>query len=230
MEAITIKDLYKKFPGVEAIKGVCLKIKEGRCVGLLGPNGSGKSTLLKIITGLQRPTRGKVLIYGEPPSHRTRRFIALLPEEDALYRGMRVREIMDFSRDIYPEWREALSGELLGFLKIPEESRIGNLSRGFRARLKLLLAFSSGARVLLLDDPFMGIDPSSRKHIADTLYNYWRPGAQTLFISTHIIGEIEPLFDYVYFLREGEIILEGEADELRKRYKRSIDGIAREEL
>ena len=230
MEAITVRDLYKRFPGVEAIKKICLKIEGGRCVGLLGPNGSGKSTLLKIIAGLQRPTKGKVLIYGEPPSHKTRRFIALLPEEDALYRGMRVREIIDFCKDIYPEWREALSEDLLGFLKIPEGSKIGNLSRGFRARLKLLLALSSGARIILLDDPFMGIDPSSRKHIADTLYNYWKPGVQTLFISTHIIGEIESLFDYVYFLREGEIILQGEADDLRKRYKKSIDGIAREEI
>ena len=230
MEAIVIKDLYKRFPRVEALKGVSLKIEGGRCVGLLGPNGSGKSTLLKILAGLQRPTKGRVLIYGDSPSHRTRKLLAFLPEEDALYKGMKVEEIMDFSKSLYPEWRDGLAVELLSSLQIPEEAKVGGLSRGFRARLKLLIALASGAKIILLDDPFMGIDPASRKRIADALYNYWKVGEQTLFVSTHIVGEIESLFDYVYFLRDGEVLLEGEADELREKYKKSIDGIAKEEV
>ncbi len=232
MEEVVVKidNVYKKFPGVWALRGVSMQIFKGRCYGLLGPNGSGKSTLFKLIAGLCRITKGRIEIFGKPPGYGAKRKIAYLPETDNVYSWMKIEDAFRFYGRIYPAWSQEIAENVADFLKIPRGRKFSSMSRGYRARLKLVLLFASGADVLLLDDPFSGIDPASRERITGALYEFWKPERQTLFISTHIIHEIEPIFDYVYFLSKGKIVLEGETDLLRKKYAKSMDEMAREVL
>lgn len=230
MSILKIEKLYKKFPKTVALKNVSMYLTPGRCYGVLGPNGSGKSTLFRLIAGLERPSKGKIEIFGEKPGYETKRKLAYLGEGDTVYPWMKTHDVIRFYGSLYPFWNHGLAQNLVEFLEIPRNKRFSELSKGFRARVKLLILFSSGAELLLLDDPLSGIDPASREKIVKTLYNFWNPTHQTLLVSTHIISEIETIFDYVYFLSKGEIVLKGEADDLRKRYKKSMDEIAREVL
>lgn len=221
---IEAKNLSKKFPGVTALKNVDLTIEKGKVVGLLGPNGSGKSTFLKIVVGLLKPSRGEITIGGETPSFRTKASIAYVPEVDCLYRFMKVRELLDLTQSFYLDWDKRKSQEFLGFLQLTPEQKIGNLSRGMKARLKLLLALSRHAELLLLDEPLSGIDPVSREKIMQALLlDYTKREGATIIFSTHIIAEAEKFFDQVVFLREGEIAERGDAEELRAKYKKSIE-------
>ena len=136
------KILKKSYFRKHALDGITLNIKKGHILGLLGPNGSGKSTLLKIITGLVRPSSGKVLINGMAPSFQTKAQVAYLPEVDHLYPWMSVREIIDFIAAFYQDWQPDRAAQLLEIMKLDPKQKVRTLSKGQRAQLKLLLTLS----------------------------------------------------------------------------------------
>ena len=227
---VETEGLNKRYGGVRALNNINIKIEKTKCYGLLGPNGSGKSTLFKIISNIIPKTSGSIRVFGENKiNSKVKEKLHYLPDEDNLYLWMNVKEVEWFFSNLYKTWNNELMKELKKFLEIPER-KVSNMSRGERARLKLAVAFSTEVELLLLDDPLLGIDVKSRAMIIDAINNFWNPERQTLFISSHIINEIEGLFDYVFFIQKGEIILEGEADKLREQYKKSLEGIAKEEL
>ncbi len=228
MTVIEIRDLWKRYPGTWALRGVTLTVPRGRVVGILGENGSGKSTLFRIVVGLDRPTRGTIRVFGERPSWRTRERLAYLPEVDALYRWMRIPELLRFAGAFYEGWDMAKAMDLVSRLRLRPEAKVGELSRGQRARLKLVLAFAWPAPLLLLDEPLSGIDPASRLDILDVLLREYRYGEQTILISTHLVRDVETFLDDVVFLKEGEVILSGQADDLRARFGKSLEEIFRE--
>jgi ABC-2 type transport system ATP-binding protein len=223
MEAIEVYNLTKKFPGVVALQSVTFKVPKGIVLALLGPNGSGKSTLLKILAGLQYPTGGYVKIFGSSPSPSIRKRIAYVPEVESLYRWMKVGEILKFASQFYEDWDQSVLSELLDFLELNPNQKIGTLSRGMKVRLKIALALSRKADLLLLDEPLSGIDPVSREKIIDALVKTYRFGEQTIVFSTHIVKEAEPFFDRVVFLDRGKIRLEEDAERLREREGMSIE-------
>ena len=227
---VETEGLNKRYGGVRALNNINIKIEKTKCYGLLGPNGSGKSTLFRIISNIIPKTSGSIRVFGENKiNSKVKEKLHYLPDEDNLYLWMNVKEVEWFFSNLYKTWNNELMKELKKFLEIPER-KVSNMSRGERARLKLAVAFSTEVELLLLDDPLLGIDVKSRAMIIDAINNFWNPERQTLFISSHIINEIEGLFDYVFFIQKGEIILEGEADKLREQYKKSLEGIAKEEL
>jgi len=226
--ALEIKGLHKRFPDVWALRGIDISLDSGRVMGLVGPNGSGKTTLLSILMGHKRPTKGEVRIFGMKPGKRVREITSYVPEIDHLYGWMTVREMADFTAGFYPSWNSTKFKDLLEFMGLDPTFKIGNLSRGMRARLKLSLALAAEPKLLLLDEPLSGIDPLSRDKILEAFIKWFQFGEQTVVFSTHIVREAEKLFDYVVFLGDGEIILQGEPDELRNRYGRSIEDIMKE--
>ncbi len=228
MTVIEIRDLWKRYPGTWALRGVTLTVPRGRVVGILGENGSGKSTLFRILAGLTRPSRGLVRIFGEPPSWRIRASLAYLPEVDFLYGWMRIPEVFRFASAFFRDWDMEKAWSLLEKVRLGPDRRVGELSKGQRARLKLVLAFARPAQILLLDEPLSGIDPASRRDILDLLLSEYRYGEQTVLISTHLVRDVETLIDDVVFLREGEIVLQGRADDLRDRYGKSLEDLFRE--
>lgn len=226
--ALIVKDLRKKYPKVEALKGLDLILGKGQICGLLGPNGSGKSTLLKAIVGLIKPDAGTIEIFGNPPSRHTKAQIAFVPEVDNLYRWMTVGQTIDFISGFYDDWEEKRENELLEFMRLERDKKISSLSKGMKARLKLILALARRAPLILLDEPFSGIDPSSKDRIVEGIIRQFKSDDQTMIISTHALGETEQLFDSVVFLDEGTINLQGNAEDLRLRYGKSINELFKE--
>lgn len=225
---VTFRDVHKRFPGTEALRGVSLDLPKGQIVGLLGPNGSGKSTLLKLMAGLHRPTRGSVAVEGRIPDRTTKANLAYLPEIDHLYGWMTVRETIRFVRSLYEDWDEERAQGLLEFMGLDSRKKVVHLSKGMRARLKLVLTLARPARLVLLDEPLSGIDPPSRARIVQAILSEYRFGEQTIIISTHEVLEAESLFDRLIMLEDGRIKIDDDAETLRQQYGRSVQGIMEE--
>lgn len=207
--------IQKRYGSKWALRDISLQITQGRVVGLLGQNGSGKSTFLRILTGLTRPTRGDVTLDGHRPSHVTRRFTSYLPEVDPFYGWMTIRELLRFARTFYPEWDDEHAELLLDTMELKGDSRIEELSRGQRGRLKMVVGFAWPSRLVLMDEPLSGIDQPSRRKILDGLFNRFRRPDQTIMISTHLVDEVEPFVQDVIFFRDGEVTLQGDAESIK---------------
>ena len=222
MATTTFNGVTKRFGRKPAISDLSVTIREGVFLGLLGPNGSGKSTMLKLIAGLYRPDAGTVLIDGDPPSPATKAKVAYLPEIDHLYSWMTVKQTLDYLSAFHRDWDKARAGELVRFMGLDLSARVGRLSKGMRARLKIVAAMSRSAEVVLLDEPLSGIDPPSRSKVLEAILSEYRLGSQTIVMSTHDVVETESLFEEVLFLKDGKVALSGNADALREERGKSI--------
>lgn len=219
---IEIKGLKKKFPGVQALKGIDLKIPAGMITGIVGPNGSGKSTMLKIISGLIVKDSGQININRKNKNQHLMQDIAFLPEINHLYKWMTISEMIKFHEEQYDDFSHTKSEELLKFMNLKPEQKINNLSKGMAARLKLVLVLSRSAEIVILDEPLAGIDPASRERILETLIGEFDSENQTIILATHEIIEAEKYLDYVIFIENGELLLSENADDLRAEKGKSI--------
>ncbi|NLW90260.1 MAG: ABC transporter ATP-binding protein [Syntrophomonadaceae bacterium] len=224
---IEFKGVSKNFGRTRALDAVDITFATGKITGLFGPNGAGKSTSLKLITGLNRPDRGEVLLDGRNPMD-SKVDIAYLPEIDHLYPWMTIRQAASFVSDFYGDWDGERYKDLLGFLGLDDEMKIGKISKGQRAKTKLLLCTTRRSRYLLLDEPLSGIDILTREQIIQTLIRDFREGEQSIIISTHEISEIEGLVDEVVFLDRGRVRLQGDAEQLREERGMSLVEIMKE--
>lgn len=225
---VKVKDVWKKYPGIWALQGVSFTVEKGKVFGVLGENGAGKSTLFRIIASVTRPSKGTITIAEKPVGLETRKIVAFLPEVNPFYGWMKVMEQLEFLAAFYSGWDMNKSRELLNFLNLPDNVKIGTLSKGQQAKLKIVFAFSWPAELVLMDEPLGGIDPPTRKKIINTLFKEFGFGEQTIIMSTHIVNEVEEFFDDVIYLKEGRVILSGTADSLREEKKTSLEGIFEE--
>ena len=225
---VRVENLTKKYFPKKALDNVTLDIKKGLIVGLLGPNGSGKSTLLKCITGLTIPSSGTVSIEGDTPRAKTRAKIAYLPEVDPIYKWMSVKETIDLVSAFYDDFEAERVEDLYTLLKLNPTDRAGSMSKGQRARLKLMTALSRNAPLVLLDEPLSGIDPPSRSRIIQAIVSHYRAGEQTIILSTHEVAESESIFDEVVFLDNGRVRLQGSAEQVRSEKGCSIEDLLEE--
>ncbi|MDI9480395.1 MAG: ATP-binding cassette domain-containing protein [Syntrophomonadaceae bacterium] len=226
---IEFKQVKKYFGTVRALDNFQAELPSGRVIGLFGPNGAGKSTALKMIAGLNRPNRGQVLVDGLDP-RKTRDRVAYLPEIDHLYPWMTVGKAANFIGTFYSDWDQEKYLGLLSYLCLDENMKIGKISKGQRAKVKLLLTLSRRSSYLLLDEPLSGIDLLTREEIINSVIRDYREGEQTIIISTHEIGEIEGLVDEVIFIQEGKIVLTGNAEDLREERNMSLVEIMKEAM
>jgi len=224
---IEFKDVSKKFGSIIALNDVNLVFPRGKIIGLFGPNGAGKSTSIKLIMGLNRPDRGEVRVDGENPQNK-KQDMAYLPEIDHLYPWMNIAQAADFTRTFYADWDEGKYRELIKFLNLQEDMKISKISKGQRAKTKLLLTVSRRAPYLLMDEPLSGIDILTREEIINTLIRDYREGEQTIIISTHEIAEVESLVDEVIFLDKGKVKLSGNAEDLRVERNMSLVELMKE--
>ena len=225
---IAIDNLWKTYPGATALHGISMRVDEGRVLGVLGENGSGKSTLFKVLAGVTRASEGTVLIDGMEIGRETRRVVSYLPEVSPFYEWMRVGEQLDFVAAFYPDWQPEKATELLQLMRLETARKVGALSDGQRARLKVVAAFARPSAVVLMDAPLGSIDPPSRKRIIGALLREYRMGEQTILISTHLVEDVEELIEDVVFLRQGEIALSGNSDELRSERSQSLSDMFEE--
>lgn len=215
MATVEVTELTKRYRRTHALRGIDLRFDKGSIVGILGENGSGKSTLFRILAGVTRPSGGEVRINGMGVGVDTRRITAYLPEIDAFYAWMSIEEQLAFLAHFYPGWDAVKARELTDFMKLDGGARIGELSKGQRARLKFVAAFAWPSDLVLMDEPLGGIDPPSRTRILRAMVQEFRAEEQTILISTHLVSEIEGFVEEAVFLRDGEIALQGNADALR---------------
>ena len=219
--------LTKCYFGKKALRGIDIELTNGKILGLLGPNGSGKTTFIKIIAGILRATTGEILIDGKVPGIYTKSIVSYLPDVNSLYKWMRIRDAVNFFKDFYPDFDSEKSKSLLEFMKLNENDRITILSKGLMEELNLALVLSRKSKLYVLDEPLGGVDPMSREKIIDAIIkNYCEDSS--MIITTHLVKDIERLFDEVAFLSDGDIILKGNAEELRMEKGKSIDEIFRE--
>jgi ABC-2 type transport system ATP-binding protein len=196
---IEFDQVGKRFGSIQALDQLSLQFGPGKIIGLFGPNGAGKSTAMKMIAGLNHPDTGQVLVDGQQPRH-CKAKIAFLPEIDHLYGWWTLKQAADFTRHFYADWDDRKYTELLGFLNLREDMKISKISKGQRAKCKLLLTISRRAPYLLLDEPLSGIDILTREEIINTLIRDFREGEQSIIISTHEINDVESLVDEVFFI------------------------------
>jgi ABC-2 type transport system ATP-binding protein len=204
-------------------------MESGHIVGLLGPNGSGKTTLLKLINGLLQPSMGQILIDGRRPGPETKALVAYLPDRNYLSDWMKVKEAFTFFNAFYADFDEARAYDMLRILDIDAEARLKTLSKGNKEKVQLILVMARQARLYLLDEPIGGVDPAARDYILKTILNNYNEDA-TLLISTHLIQDVEQIFDDIIFLNQGKIVLHGTVDDIRNDKGMSIDALFREEF
>lgn len=227
MARIDISELSKDFGNVRALDGVTLSLDKGRIVGLLGPNGSGKTTLIKILNGLLVPTSGSVEINGIAPGVETKKKVAYLPDRNALPAYMTSDQLVELYSDFFYDFDAARADAMIDDLGINRSQTMQKMSKGTKEKLQLCLVMARQADVYLLDEPIGGVDPATRDYILRTIIsNYNEDGI--VIISTHLISDIESVLDNVVFLKEGRVVLEGPADDIREKEGKSIDELFRE--
>jgi len=224
---IELRSLRKSFGSVTALDDVCLTIPPGRIVGLLGPNGSGKTTTLKLLCGLLQPTSGEVLINGTAPSPETKAIVSYLPERTYLQGWMKVKDVAAFFEDFYADFDLGRAMEMFYELGVDANRKLSTLSKGTKEKVQLILVMSRRAKLYLLDEPIGGVDPAARDYIIKTiLQNYSRDAS--ILISTHLIRDVEDIFDDVVFLQNGHVLLYDSAAAVREKKGVSIDELFRE--
>lgn len=221
-------NVNKTFGKTKALDEFNLSIEQGKIIGFLGSNGAGKSTCLKMIAGLNKPDSGKVLVFGQIPSSETKKSIAYLPEIDYLYSHMNVSQMANFISSFYADWDTNKYKELIKYLNLQEDMIIGKVSKGIRAKIKLLLTFSRNAKLVLLDEPLSGIDILTRDQVIETIVKDYTESEQTIILSTHEIMETENILEDVVFIKDGKVKLKGNVEDIKMEYNASLSEVMKE--
>ena len=220
------KNVNKNFGEKLVLKNINLQIESNKIIGLLGKNGSGKSTLFKLANDLLTISSGEVLVEGKPVSVESKNIISYLPERPYLDPSLKVSDAIKLFETFYKDFDTAKAERLLIDLDLDKNMRLSKMSKGMKEKVQLVLVMSRKAKIYILDEPLGGVDPASRDYILQTILKNFDENA-TLLISTHMIADIEKILDEVIFIDKGEIILQDNADDLRKKEKCSIDEIFR---
>jgi ABC-2 type transport system ATP-binding protein len=227
MSLFECKNLTKKYSGNPALSNVDLQLEAGQIVGLLGPNGSGKTTMIKLANGLLRPDGGSILIDGMEPGPETKAMVAYLPDREYLPLYLPIEKLLKMYKDFFADFDEGKAKEMLRNLGLSEDIPMKKLSKGNREKIQLVLTMSRNAKIYFLDEPIAGVDPAARDYILRTIItNYCEDSL--VIISTHLISDIESVLDGVVFLKNGQVILNKQADVIREEEGKSVDVLFRE--
>ena len=220
-------NVTKTYGNKQALSNVNFTLEAGKIVGLLGPNGRGKTTIMKLINGLIQPTSGTVLINGAAPGIASKKAISFLPDRTYLNNWMRVRDTFDMFGDFYADFDRVKAEEMLKSLQIDGSAPLKSLSKGPLEKVQLIMVMARKAKLYLLDEPIAGGDPAARDYILRTILNNYGEDS-TILLSTHLITDVEKIFEQVLFIKNGQIDLQGNVDDIRAQYNNSIDGLFRE--
>ena len=226
MACIEARGLTKAFGKTVALDHVDLTINEGRIVGLIGPNGAGKSTALNAILGLV-PFDGKLSVLGRNPwTERDALMIdvSFISDVAVLPRWIRVSQILDYVAGVHPRFDRAKAECFLAKTMIKRRSRVRELSKGMVTQLHLALVMAIDAKLLVLDEPTLGLDILFRKQFYDTLLNDYFDEGRTIVVTTHQVDEIEEVLTDVMFIDRGRIVLASSMDDFDDRYREVMVG------
>jgi ABC-2 type transport system ATP-binding protein len=222
---IETSTLRKTYDGVDALRGLDLRVPTGSIFGFLGRNGAGKTTTIKLLLGMARPTAGVARVFGlacDAPdtSVEIRRRVGFVSDDKELYGGLTVDELIGFTASFFPRWRKDLERQYLRSFALPRERKVKALSRGTRTKLALLLALCRDADLLILDEPTSGLDPAMAEEVLQILVTQMAERATTVFFSSHHIAEVDQIADHVAIVDRGRTVVAGALDDLRASYRR----------
>ncbi|MBP2079738.1 ABC transporter ATP-binding protein [Oceanobacillus polygoni] len=219
---ITLTDVSKRYGTKKALDHVNLELTTGKLIGLVGENGSGKSTTLKLIAGLNYPTNGEVRVDGEKVTRRIADSVSYLSELDEYYRFFTVKKSIEFQASQFKDFDKEKAYDILKFMKLDPNDKLKQLSKGNRGRLKIVLSLARNVPVILMDEPFSGLDPMVRNSIVKGLISFIDLEKQLVLITTHEIREVENILDEVVAIKAGSIIGHHNVEELREQKQMSI--------
>jgi ABC-2 type transport system ATP-binding protein len=229
MMPILARGIQKSFARTHVLRGLDLQVATGSVYGLLGRNGTGKTTLIRVLMGLARPDAGSSSVMGRnllTSGSREKPSVGYVAQGGLLPPGMRVGELVDFDHALRPDWDPASLRRWLGKMQIDSRRKVRELSGGERKRLELELALAARPAVLLLDEPFIAIDPVSRAELMAEMMGFAAEHGATILISSHTIGDLERLCDRIGILSRGVIAHESTLEELKSGPGGSLEEIA----
>jgi ABC-2 type transport system ATP-binding protein len=223
---IDLQNLSRRYGKLDAVNGLTLNVRPGRCYGFFGRNGAGKTTTIKCLLNLLRPTGGAVRVFGFDPRKdeiAVKLRLAYVPDMVAFYPWMTVRGTLDYLASFRSHWNGEIEADLLKRFHLDPSQKACQLSKGQRTQLALIGAICPEPELLLLDEPTSGLDPIVRREFIETVigaYQSGDPERRTVFVSTHLISEFEGLIDEFTIIEQGRELLTMEADAARARFRK----------
>jgi len=210
MACIEARGLRKTFGRTVALDGIDLRVEEGRILGIIGPNGAGKTTALQAMLGLT-PFQGELSVLGRDPwteRDRLMHDVAFIADVAVLPRWLRVSQAMDYVEGVHPRFDRARAEEFLAKTDIRRDGKVGQMSKGMVAQLHLALVMAIDARLLVLDEPTLGLDILYRKQFYDSLLNDYFDHSRTIVVTTHQVEELQDVLTDLMFMDRGRIVLD----------------------
>jgi ABC-2 type transport system ATP-binding protein len=229
--AIELQAVYKSFRRSEVLRGVMLRLERGKTFAFLGRNAAGKTTTIRLLLGLIDRDDGAIRVLGLDPSREPlelRSRVGYLAEDQTMWGWMIVEEILRFVAPFYPTWDHELALKYVRDFELPPRTKIKHLSKGQNVRLGLVLALAHRPELVILDDPALGLDPIMRKQFNRDLITHLQGGGRTVFYSSHLLYEVEPVADEVAILDAGRIVRQADTETLRRDVKQIV--VSREAL
>ena len=223
---IEIRDLRRSYGKHDAVNGLSLNVRPGRCYGFFGRNGAGKTTTIKCLLNLLRPNSGSVNVFGLNPQREevaVKARLAYVPDMVAFYPWMSVRDTLEYLASFRRHWNRELETDLLNRFQLDPLKKTSSLSKGQRTQLALIGAIAPEPELLVLDEPTSGLDPIVRREFIETVigaYQSGDPEHRTVFVSTHLISEFEGLIDEFTIIEDGRELLTMESDQARDRFRK----------
>ena len=225
-QIISVRNLSKSYGNHQVLSNVSFDFEGGQIIGLLGPNGSGKTSLIKILTGLINDYSGEVLIDGNKPGKISKSLVAFLPEKTYLATWMTADDAVNYIADFYDDFDKAKAMHMMDVFQLPHKQKVKTMSKGMQEKLQLLLVMCRNAKLYILDEPMGGVDPAARDFILETILKN-RPEGSTILMSTHLIQDVEEIFDSILMIRQGKIRIQDSVENLTKDGK-TINDIFKE--
>lgn len=222
MDAISLDKVTKSYDGVTAVDDVSLNVREGAILGLLGPNGAGKTSTIRMVMNILVPDEGSIRVFGEPLTDETRRSIGYLPEERGLYPRMDVRSVIVFLaalRGLTQAEAEKRANEWLERLELKDwaDKKVRDLSKGMQQKVQFIAAVLHKPRLVILDEPFSGLDPVNASMVKDIMLELREQGS-TIVLSTHIMEQVERMCDSICLINKGQKVLDGDLRAIKQSY------------
>jgi ABC-2 type transport system ATP-binding protein len=222
MNVVEIENITKNFGRVTAVNDLSLTVPKGSIYGFIGPNGSGKTTTLRMIMNIFYPDRGTIRLFGEEFSRMDNARIGYLPEERGMYKKMKVRDILRFYGELKSGHKvNSEVDEWLARLNLSDwaAKKVETLSKGMAQKVQFISTVVAGPELIILDEPFTGLDPVNTEFIKDAILDLKTKGATVIF-STHDMAVAEKMCDFIFMIFKGKKVLDGTLDEVRRRYGR----------
>ena len=220
-------NVVKRYGGKFAVNGMSVAIEDAHIYGLLGPNGSGKSTWMKMAAGLIVPDEGEMTLDGVKISAETKKHIAYMPTEGYFYSYMKIKDAGRYYQDFFDDFDAQQFEKLIADMDLEMNMKVRNLSSGMMAKLKIAVTLSRKAELYLLDEPLNGIDLLARDEVVNTILTNMSDNASVV-ISSHLVEELERIIEKAIFMKDGQIVLMGDVEEIRQERGESVTDLYRQ--